>query len=76
MIYITACVLPLLALLPALTAAQHVFAHVIVGNTAAAGYTNATWESDIRLAASYGIDGFVLNVGTPYAGASATQMVS
>ncbi|KAK5164026.1 Glucan endo-1,3-alpha-glucosidase agn1 [Saxophila tyrrhenica] len=47
-------------------AAQAVFAHVIVGNTAA--YTLETWKSDIKLAASKGIDAFVLNIAPPLEG--------
>lgn len=63
----------LLASLPSLAAAQAVFAHVIVGNTQS--YDVAQWESDIRLAASYGIDGFALNIAEPWnSGGTATQM--
>jgi hypothetical protein len=60
-------------LAPTLVAGQNVFAHVIVGNTAA--YDVSQWVSDIDLAASYGIDAFVLNIGTPLAGTTATQLV-
>nr|AUS76866.1 glycosyl hydrolase [Leptoxyphium fumago] len=66
---LAACVL---GLLPALTTAQSVFAHVIVGNTGA--YDIDQWKSDIELAASYGIDGFVLNIAPPFSGSTATQM--
>ncbi|GAB1739844.1 hypothetical protein NU219Hw_g4778t1 [Hortaea werneckii] len=55
-----------------LAAAQDVFAHVIVGNTFA--YDVSQWEADIRQAASYGIDAFVLNVAQPFSGSTATQM--
>lgn len=47
--------------------------HAQVGNTAA--YTTEQWTSDIELAQSYGIDAFVLNIGTPWEGTSATQAV-
>ncbi|KAF1949169.1 glycoside hydrolase [Byssothecium circinans] len=52
--------------------AQRVFAHVIVGINGA--YTKAQWISDIRLAQTAGIDGFVLNIGTPWAGTIETQV--
>ncbi|KAG9246835.1 glycosyl hydrolase family 71-domain-containing protein [Calycina marina] len=42
-------------------AAKSVFAHVVVGNTAA--HTVDTWTTDITLAADAGIDAFVLNCG-------------
>ncbi|KAI9742873.1 MAG: hypothetical protein M1818_003602 [Claussenomyces sp. TS43310] len=49
------------ALLPALSAAQkYVFAHVVVGDTAA--HTTSTWENDITLAHDAGIDAFALNI--------------
>ncbi|KAK3067551.1 hypothetical protein LTR53_015524 [Teratosphaeriaceae sp. CCFEE 6253] len=57
---------------PVHVAAQSVFAHVIVGNTAS--YDVAQWTADIQLAASYHIDGLVLNIATPYSGATATQL--
>ncbi|KAF2161911.1 glycoside hydrolase family 71 protein [Zasmidium cellare ATCC 36951] len=59
------------ALLPTAAIAQSVFAHVIVGNTAS--YTIEQWTSEIELAQSYGIDAFVLNIGTPFEGNTATQ---
>lgn len=62
-----------IAFLPALTLAQSVFAHVIVGNNGA--YTQEDWTKDIILASSFGIDAFVLNIGTPFEGATATQLV-
>ncbi|KAF9540311.1 glycoside hydrolase family 71 protein [Agrocybe pediades] len=40
---------------------NYVFAHFMVGNTYP--YTVDDWYADIKLAASHGIDGFVLNVG-------------
>lgn len=52
--------------------AQAVFAHHIVGNTY--GYTTATWEADIRLAASKGIEAFALNVAPPLEGTTGTQI--
>lgn len=70
---ITALCALLSATLPALTAAQTVFAHVIVGNTFS--YNQAQWESDIQLASSYGIDAFALNIAQPFSGDTATQMV-
>lgn len=42
--------------------AKSVFAHVLVGNTAA--HTVDTWTKDINLAKSSGIDAFVLNVAS------------
>ncbi|KAK3723929.1 Glucan endo-1,3-alpha-glucosidase agn1 [Vermiconidia calcicola] len=51
--------------------AQSVFAHVIVGNNDA--YTVADWQSDISLAASKGIDAFVLNIATPLSGTAGSQ---
>ena len=47
------------------------FAHMIVGNTNS--YTVADWESNIRLAASKGIDAFVLNIAPPLDGTTGTQ---
>ncbi|KAK4953844.1 hypothetical protein LTR10_008448 [Elasticomyces elasticus] len=58
--------------LPSPVIAQSVFAHVLVGNTA--GYGVAQWTSDIKLAAKYHIDGFVLNIATPYDGTTSTQL--
>lgn len=48
-----------LALLPAVSA-KYVFAHVVVGNTAA--HTTATWTADITLAQDAAIDAFILNI--------------
>jgi len=45
----------------ALAAQKSVFAHVIVGNTAA--HDVAAWTKDISMAANVGIDAFVLNMG-------------
>ncbi|KAL3422794.1 Glucan endo-1,3-alpha-glucosidase agn1 [Phlyctema vagabunda] len=42
---------------------RHVFAHVVVGNTAA--HTVDTWKTDINLAAEAGIDAFALNIAYP-----------
>ncbi|KAK5683156.1 hypothetical protein LTS10_004687 [Elasticomyces elasticus] len=58
--------------LPSLVIAQSVLAHVIVGNTAQ--YDIGQWTSDINLAAKYHIDGFVLNIATPYDGTTSTQL--
>ncbi|KAF2479361.1 glycosyl hydrolase family 71-domain-containing protein [Neohortaea acidophila] len=54
--------------------AQHVFAHVLVGTTV--GYTVANWQNDIQLAASFGIEAFALNIGTPLQGITATQVAN
>jgi len=82
------------SILPSLSAAQDVFAHVIVrrpyvsmivsyqtwpcslqvGNTAA--YDVAQWTSDMQLASSYGIDGFVLNIVSPFNDGSAVPQPS
>lgn len=45
------------------SAQKSVFAHVVVGNTAA--HTKDTWAQDISLAKSVGIDAFVLNIAYP-----------
>ncbi|TVY62332.1 Mutanase [Lachnellula suecica] len=45
------------------SAQKYVFAHVVVGNTAA--HTQATWANDISLAQASGIDAFALNMGYP-----------
>ena len=45
------------------SAQKYVFAHVVVGNTAA--HTQSTWENDITLAQDAGIDAFALNCGYP-----------
>lgn len=47
----------------ALAAQKNVFAHVVVGNTAA--HTVDTWARDIKLASGAGIDAFVLNIAYP-----------
>lgn len=47
----------------ALTVQKSVFAHVIVGNTAA--HEISTWAKDIGLAAAAGIDAFALNIAYP-----------
>jgi hypothetical protein len=47
--------------LPAVSA-KTVFAHVVVGNTAA--HTQDTWATDISLAKAAGIDAFILNIAT------------
>jgi glucan endo-1,3-alpha-glucosidase len=56
--YLTAA---LALLVHAVAAQKTVFAHVVVGNTAA--HTQSTWTDDIRLAKNAGIDAFILNVG-------------
>ncbi|CZS94451.1 related to mutanase [Rhynchosporium agropyri] len=45
------------------SAQKSVFAHVVVGNTAA--HTQATWVQDITLARNTGLDAFVLNIAYP-----------
>lgn len=57
-IFATAVTIP-----QAVVNAKYVFAHVVVGNTAA--HTQATWATDISLAAAAGIDAFVLNIAYP-----------
>ncbi|KAH8819021.1 putative glucan endo-1,3-alpha-glucosidase agn1 precursor [Xylogone sp. PMI_703] len=52
-----------LALLAQYADAKFVFAHVVVGDTAA--HTQSTWENDITLAKNAGIDAFALNGGFP-----------
>lgn len=47
----------------ALAAQKNVFAHVVVGNTAA--HTVETWARDIKLASGAGVDAFVLNIAYP-----------
>lgn len=49
--------------LPSIAEAKFVFAHVVVGDTAA--HTQAIWSNDITLARDAGIDAFVLNIGYP-----------
>lgn len=65
--FIMVCIWPLIVTLVLFlhcTAAQkYVFAHVVVGNTAA--HTKSTWEDDITLAQSAGINAFALNCGYP-----------
>lgn len=45
------------------SAQKYVFAHVVVGNTAA--HTQLTWQNDVTLAQKAGIDAFALNCGYP-----------
>ncbi|CAG8957749.1 hypothetical protein HYFRA_00000087 [Hymenoscyphus fraxineus] len=52
-----------LAVLPSVVSAKSVFAHVVVGDTAA--HDVAKWGNDILLAKNAGIDAFVLNIGFP-----------
>jgi len=52
-----------LSLFLSVASAKNVFAHVVVGNTAA--HTKDTWTTDISLAKSSGIDAFVLNIAYP-----------
>ncbi|KAG4439848.1 hypothetical protein IFR05_004661 [Cadophora sp. M221] len=47
----------------AITVQKSVFAHVVVGNTAA--HEINTWAQDIGLAAAVGIDAFALNIAYP-----------
>lgn len=49
-----------LAALPSVVSAKSVFAHIVVGNTAA--HDVAAWTNDITLAKNAGIDAFVLNM--------------
>lgn len=58
---------------PAMASAQNVFAHFIVGN--AGSYTTDQWKSDIQLAQQASIDGFVLNIAPPAAGAATITQV-
>jgi len=58
--------------LPSAAVAQNVFAHVIIGNTGS--YDIDQWKSDIQLASSHGIDGFALNIVSPFSGETSTQM--
>ena len=51
----------LVLLLPAVSAQKYVFAHVVVGDTAA--HAQDTWATDITLAANAAIDAFILNIG-------------
>lgn len=55
--------LALLHLFLSVASAKAVFAHVVVGNTAA--HTEDTWTNDIHLAQSTGIDAFALNIAYP-----------
>ncbi len=71
---LAARLLQAVAFLPVLATAQSVFAHVVVGNNGA--YTVEKWTEEIVLASSFGIDAFVLNIGTPFEGTTATQLVS
>jgi len=47
----------------ALAAQKSVFAHVVIGNTAA--HEIDTWTKDINLASAAGIDAFILNIAYP-----------
>lgn len=58
--YLSALLAVLPLLLPAVSAQKYVFAHVVVGNTAA--HTQDTWNTDLTLAKDAGIDAFILNV--------------
>ncbi|CZT16887.1 related to mutanase [Ramularia collo-cygni] len=62
----------LAAVLPTLTSAQNVFAHVVMGVTG--GYTVDKWISDIQLAQNHGIEAFALNIAPPFEGTTATQV--
>lgn len=48
-------------LLPVVSAQKYVFAHVVVGDTAA--HTQDTWTTDITAAKDAAIDAFILNIG-------------
>jgi len=61
------------ALTASLVEAKYVFAHVVVGNTAA--HTLTTWENDIQLASAAGIDAFVLNIASPLPLSAFTPLV-
>jgi glucan endo-1,3-alpha-glucosidase len=58
--YLSALLAVLPLLLPAVSAQKYVFAHVVVGNTAA--HTQDTWNTDLTLAKDAGIDAFILNI--------------
>ncbi|KAL1628153.1 hypothetical protein SLS56_005973 [Neofusicoccum ribis] len=64
-----------LAALTGEAAAKAVFAHFMVGNVLSS-YSIDKWTSDIKLAQASGIDGFVLNVGTPLNDAMRTQVAA
>ena len=49
--------------LPTVVDAKFVFAHIVVGDTAA--HTQDTWKNDITLARDAGIDAFALNIAYP-----------
>jgi glucan endo-1,3-alpha-glucosidase len=59
--FLSSVLAALTLLLPAVSAQKYVFAHVVVGDTAA--HTQATWTTDITLAQNAAIDAFILNVG-------------
>lgn len=63
MMAVRSVVVAALALFAQYASAKFVFAHVVVGDTAA--HTQATWENDITLAKDAGIDAFALNGGFP-----------
>ncbi|EON68507.1 hypothetical protein W97_07765 [Coniosporium apollinis CBS 100218] len=54
----------LVAALASTVSAQAVFAHFMVG--VVQSYNVDLWKKDIQLASEAGIDGFVLNIATPY----------
>jgi hypothetical protein len=58
--YLSSFLTALSLLLPLASAQKYVFAHVVVGDTAA--HTQATWTTDITLAQDAAIDAFILNI--------------
>ncbi|KAF2092210.1 glycoside hydrolase family 71 protein [Saccharata proteae CBS 121410] len=64
----------MLAAMVAPVVAKAVFAHVIVGNVAS--YTEDQWLSDMTLAQEAGIDGFVLNIASPWEDPTITQVAA
>ena len=59
--FLSSALTALTLLLPVVLAQKTVFAHVVVGNTAA--HTQDTWTTDITLAQDAAVDAFILNVG-------------
>jgi hypothetical protein len=59
--FLSSVLTALTLLLPVVSAQKYVFAHVVVGDTAA--HTQDTWTTDITLAQDAAIDAFILNIG-------------
>ncbi|KAH6671435.1 putative glucan endo-1,3-alpha-glucosidase agn1 precursor [Halenospora varia] len=60
--FLSTCLAASTLLVSAVQAAdKYVFAHIVMGNTAA--HNTTTWANDISLAKAAGIDAFVLNIG-------------